>query len=307
MAQQANRKGLWILLLVLAGLFLFSFLAGRWGLFEEERISLSGDKVAVLPIHGVLNDSEGILREVEEYKEQENVKALVLRIDSPGGTVVAAQEIFAEVQKLRGKKIVLASLGNVAASGGYYVACAAQEIVANPGTLTGSIGVISQYGDYRELMQKIGFRTRTLKSGRFKDIGNPNRDMTDEERRILQDVLDNIHRQFIRDVADGRGRTVEEVEPWADGRVFTGEQAKELGLVDRLGNLQDTIARAAELAGIEGKPEVLYPKEKRKKVWEYLIRGLLEGLEAVLVSSAGEMNPSFIHLDSVFLSGREMR
>ena len=224
---------------------------GRWGLFEGRGISLSNDKIAVISIEGVLTSSEDTIRQFKQYEEDEDVKALVLRIDSPGGTVVAAQEIYAEIRKLREHKVVLTSMGNVAASGGYYVASATEEIVANPGTLTGSIGVISEYPNIEELMKRVGLRSEVMKSGRFKDLGNPTREMTEEERQLLQDIIDNIHNQFIRDVALGRGRTVEEIEPLADGRVFTGEQAKENGLVDRLGNFQDALDRAAELAGID--------------------------------------------------------
>jgi protease-4 len=218
--------------------------------------------------------------------------------------VVAAQEIYAEIQKLKEDKIVLASMGNVAASGGYYVACAAEEIVANPGTLTGSIGVVSEYPNIEELMKKIGLKSKVMKSGRFKDLGNPMREMTEEEKALLQDLIDNIHRQFIRDVANGRGKTIEEIEPWADGRVFTGEQAKEIGLVDHLGNFQYALDRAAELAGIEGKPVIIYPEKKRIKIWEYLVRGLAEAMERAFRSILEPGDPTSFHPDGFSVSGR---
>jgi len=297
-------KGIFVLVSILGLIFVISFFVGRWGLFEGRGISLSNDKIAVISIEGVLTSSADTIRQFKQYEENEDVKALVLRIDSPGGTVVAAQEIYAEIRKLREHKVVLTSMGNVAASGGYYVASATEEIVANPGTLTGSIGVISEYPNIEELMKKVGLRSEVMKSGRFKDLGNPTREMTEEERQLLQDIIDNIHNQFIRDVALGRGRTVEEIEPLADGRVFTGEQAKENGLVDRLGNFQDALDRAAELAGIEGKPVIIYPEEKRKKIWEYLVQSIAEVMGSVLRSTFEQMGPMSFHPEVLSVSGR---
>jgi protease-4 len=297
-------KGIVVFVLILGLIFVISFVAGRWGLFEGSGISLSNDKIAVISIQGVLTSSTDTIKQFKQYEENEDVKALVLRIDSPGGTVVAAQEIYTEIQKLRENKVVLTSMGNVAASGGYYVASATQEIVANPGTLTGSIGVISEYPNIEELMKKVGLRSEVMKSGRFKDLGNPTREMTVEERQLLQDLIDNIHGQFIRDVALGRGRTVEEIEPLADGRVFTGEQAKENGLVDRLGSFEDALDRAAELAGIEGKPVIIYPEEKRKKIWEYLVQGIAEAVGSALRTTFEQMGPMGFHPEVLSVSGR---
>ncbi len=297
-------KGVFVLVLILGLIFVISFVAGRWGLFEGSGISLSKDKIAVISIQGVLTSSTDTIKQFKQYEENEDVKALVLRIDSPGGTVVAAQEIYAEIQKLRENKVVLTSMGNVAASGGYYVASATEEIVANPGTLTGSIGVISEYPNIEELMKKVGLRSEVMKSGRFKDLGNPTREMTVEERQLLQDLIDNIHGQFIRDVALGRGRTVEEIEPLADGRVFTGEQAKENGLVDRLGSFEDALDRAAELAGIEGKPVIIYPEEKRKKIWEYLVQSIAEAMGSALRSTFEQMGPMSFQPEVLSVSGR---
>lgn len=304
MPGQRIGKGVFLVVLILGLIFLVSYAVGRLSLFEGSRLSLSSKKIAVIPIEGVLSDSSDILRQFKQFKDKEDVKALVLRIESPGGTVVAAQEIYGEIKKLRGEKVVLASMGNVAASGGYYVACAAEEIVANPGTLTGSIGVISEYPNIEELMKKVGLKSEVLKSGRFKDLGNPTREMTSEEKALLQDLIDDIHRQFIRDVADGRGRPVEEIEPLADGRVFTGEQAKANGLVDRLGNFQDAIDRAAELAGIEGEPVVLYPEEKSKKIWEYLVQAIAEGMGVFFRSMLEQRDSLSIHPDGFSVAGR---
>ena len=294
---QSRAKGIAFFLLFLMVLFVASYAAGRFGIFQGDGLGLAEPKIAVIPILGVLTDAQGVLEELERYKERADVKALVFRIDSPGGTVVAAQEIYSEIRKLRGKKKTLSSMGNVAASGGYYVASATEEILANPGTITGSIGVISEYANVQDLLKKIGFKSTVLKSGRFKDVGSPLREMTAEEGVYLQGLLENIHHQFIRDVAQGRQKPVEEIEPLSDGRVFTGEQAKEIGLVDRLGNFQDALDRAAELAGIEGKPVILYPEEKRRRILEYLIPGLMEWFQDFLVRMVEQSSPGWSRLE----------
>ena len=294
---QSRAKGIAFFLLFLMVLFVASYAAGRFGIFQGDGLGLAEPKIAVIPILGVLTDAQGVLEELERYKERADVKAFVFRIESPGGTVVAAQEIYSEIRKLRGKKKTLSSMGNVAASGGYYVASATEEILANPGTITGSIGVISEYANVQDLLKKIGFKSTVLKSGRFKDVGSPLREMTAEEGVYLQGLLENIHHQFIRDVAQGRQKTVEEIEPLSDGRVFTGEQAKEIGLVDRLGNFQDALDRAAELAGIEGKPVILYPEEKRRRILEYLIPGLMEWFQDFLVRMVEQSSPGWSRLE----------
>jgi len=295
-----SARGAWfLLLLLLLILFAGSFLAGRMGLLPEARRSLSSGKVAVVYVAGVLEDASGFLEEFDAFKDREDVKAIVVRVESPGGTIVPAQEIFEEMRKMRDTKPVLASLGNVAASAGYYVACGAQEIWANPGSLTGSIGVLSVLQNYRELMNKIGLKMQIMKAGEFKDMGNPMREMTPEEARIEQSMLDNLHGQFIRDVALGRNRSEEEIQPLADGRAFTGEQALHAGLVDQLGNLQDVIDRAAELGGIEGEPEVVYPEEKRPSIWEFVVQSCagwlrLEAREFWRSLQDGVRFPSFL-------------
>jgi len=181
-----------------------------------------------------------------------------------------SQELYEEVRKLRGKKPVVASMGAVAASGGYYIACGAQKIYANPGTITGSIGVLMQFVNVQDLIEKIGVRGMVVKSGAFKDMGSPIRRMTPEERRLLQAVIDNVHGQFVEAVAAGRGLDGRRVAAMADGRIFSGEQAKELGLVDALGNLQDAVAEAGRMAKIEGEPRVVTPPKKRLSILELL-------------------------------------
>jgi len=181
-----------------------------------------------------------------------------------------SQEIYEEVRKLKGKKVVVASMGALAASGGYYIACAAQKIYANPGTITGSIGVIMQFVNVKDLIEKIGLKGMVVKSGAFKDIGSPLREMRPEERELLQGVIDNVHSQFIGAVTEGRKMNRESVVKIADGRIFSGEQAKALGLVDALGNLEDAVAEAGKLAKIEGEPRVVTPPKKKLSILELL-------------------------------------
>ena len=297
-------KGFLIFFIVIMALFIVSYGVGKAGIFKGLQQTFAGQKIAVVPVKGFLADSEDILKEIEKYKDRLDVKAIVLRIDSPGGTVVAAQEVYSEIEKLREKKIILASLGNVAASGGYYIACAAKEVIANPGSITGSIGVISEFTNIQELMEKIGWKKNTLKSGHFKDIGNPMRDMTTEERARLQKLMDNIHQQFIRDVAKGRNMPVEEIIPLADGMIFTGEQAAELGLVDRLGSFQDTITRAAELAGIVGKPAVLYPEEERDTLLQYLMHSFFYEMKSLFIWMHEQMVLTSFHSYGSIIAGR---
>ncbi len=231
---------------------------------------VGADKVALVKLEGLLITAEPVVEELNDYAEDSSVKAIVLRIDSPGGGVVVSQEIYNAVKNARkeGKKVV-ASMGTVAASGGYYVAAAADRIVANPGTLTGSIGVKMEFANIEKLLEKIGVRGMVVKAGEYKDVGSPFREMSAQEKKILQDVIDDVHSQFIKAVAEGRNMQEAEVRAIADGRIFTGRQALDLKLVDQLGDLADSIKIAGELVGIHGKPRVI---EKRKKIpfFDYL-------------------------------------
>ena len=224
----------------------------------------SQDRVALIRIEGVILDAQATISELKQYSENPLVKAIVLRIDSPGGGVVPSQEIHDAVKRVKNKsnKAVIASMGTVAASGGYYIAAATDRIIANPGTLTGSIGVIMEMANFEGLMKKVGVEGVVIKSGRFKDVGSPLRKMSDEERKLLQSVRDDVHHQFMQAVADGRALEVSDVEPLADGRIYTGRQAKEARLVDELGDLDDAIHIAADIAGMEGEPKVVEPRKR---------------------------------------------
>lgn len=230
------------------------------------------DRIALIRVEGVILDSQTTVGDLKKFSENPSVKAIVLRIDSPGGGVVPSQEIHDAVQRVRTKnnKAVIASMGSVAASGGYYIAVATDRIVANPGTLTGSIGVIMEMANVEGLLQKIGVEGVVIKSGKFKDVGSPLRKMSDEERGLLQNVMDDVHQQFIEAVAEGRALELSDVQALADGRIFTGRQAKDAKLVDELGDLEDAIQLAADVVGIEGEPKVVEPRRR------FSIRELLE-------------------------------
>ena len=271
----ARRRPLRIFLWVAVGGLLLFLVANT--LFPDLDFSTE-DRIALIRVEGVILDAQQTVGDLKKFAETPTVKAIVLRIDSPGGGVVPSHEIYDAVKRVRHRhnKMVIASMGTVAASGGYYVAVATDRIVANPGTLTGSIGVIMELANLQGLLKKIGVENVVVKSGRYKDIGSPFRAMSQEDRRILQTVMDDVHGQFIEAVAEGRSLELAEVRPMADGRIFTGRQAKDARLVDELGDLHDAIRLAAELVGIEGDPKVVEPKRR------FSIRDLLASHLAAL-------------------------
>ena len=223
--------------------------------------SLGGNRVALVEVEGLIVDADRLVRELGEHGEDPSIRAVVVRIQSPGGVVGPTQEIYDAILRMRTQgKPVVASMGSVAASGGYYLAAAATRIVANPGTLTGSIGVILQLAEIEGLLRKVGVRYEVIKSGRFKDSASFARPMTSEERAVLQTVLDDMHDQFVTAIAEGRGMPKGRIRALADGRVYSGRMAKELGLVDALGGLDEAIRLAGELGGIPGKPRLVRPR-----------------------------------------------
>jgi protease-4 len=238
-----------------------------------------GNKIGVIPINGVIRDADAITEQLIAFRDNRQIRAIILRINSPGGGVGPSQEIYSETRRTTKTKKVVASLGSVAASGGYYVASAADSIVANPGTLTGSIGVLMEFVRVEELLKKIGVEMQVIKSGEFKDIGSPNRKMTKKEREILASLLEDIRNQFVTAVSQGRNMPEEKVLELADGRVFSGREAKRLGLVDSLGNLQDAVNVAKRMAHIRGKVKLVYPVRKRRSLlWDLLFKDLFNAL-----------------------------
>ncbi|MDI7258681.1 MAG: signal peptide peptidase SppA [Thermodesulfobacteriota bacterium] len=297
-----KRKRILVGLVVIAGLLAFFFallfIIGRYVVKSGSTQFAFGDKIAVVEIRGVITHSSGIIEELHRYEEDEGVKAIILRIDSPGGGVGPSQEIHREVLKVKSKKKVITSMGSVAASGGYYIASASDLIVANPGTITGSIGVLMEFTNIEELFRKIGIKGLVLKSGEHKDIGSPFREMTAEEKKIIQSVIDNVHQQFIQAVAEGRKLDRSKVVQVADGRILTGEQAKHLGLVDQIGNLQDAIDTTAKMVGIEGKPVILYPK-KKFSLFDLLVSKVTSAILDTLSEKGFQLNYRLLPMNGV--------
>jgi protease-4 len=248
--------------------YLFFYRAGAHTV-NNKPFSLN-DKVGVVSVNGIISDSMEIAEQLGDFGRDDSIVAVVLRIDSPGGGVAASQEIYDAVIELKKKKKVVASMGSVAASGGLLIACAADKIVANAGTITGSISAIMQFANIEELLKKIGLKSSVVKSGKYKDIGSPLRDMTPEERKIIQDLIDDIYNQFVDVIVRDRNIPRQQVVAIADGRVFTGRQAKEYGLVDYLGDMNSAAKIACQLAGRDGKYDLVYPSKKHVSIFDYV-------------------------------------
>jgi protease-4 len=288
--------------IILIGVFLCSWLGlsiflslfpGNWQ--GREIFSSASGKIGIIEVKGVITSAEKTIRDLTDFRQDQRIRAIVLRIDSPGGAVGASQEIYEEVKRTDAVKPVVASLGSVAASGGYYAALGARKIVTSPGTLTGSIGVIVKFPNLKEIFDKIGYRSEIVKSGKLKDIGAANRPMTDEERALLQEIIDNVHRQFVDTVAQSRNLPREQVLKLADGRIFSGEQAVESGLADQFGNFTDAVALAARQAEMKDEqPPLHYPRERDFSLLRLLMgetgESSLQGLASLHPTLAYELN-----------------
>ncbi|GAQ94187.1 protease-4 [Thermodesulfovibrio aggregans] len=277
-------KSLKILFIVIGILLLVSFVAT---IIES---GFSTGKVAVVNIKGVIVESRQTIDEIKQYRKDPTIKAIVIRVDSPGGAVVPSQEIYEEIKRTISVKPVVVSMGSVAASGGYYISCPATKIVANSGTLTGSIGVLIEIPNIKGLLDKIGVKAEVIKSGRYKDITSPFKSLQNDEREVLQQLIDDVHEQFIKAVAEGRKIPIDKVKKIADGRVFTGLKAKELGLVDEIGDLDYAIKVAAQLGKIKGEPQVVTKKstlliELLKSDTESLIKKILPYIQVFYLYS----------------------
>jgi len=247
------KKAFLIIFILVFIIFVASFMIGIVG-------QGFGDKIGIVEIEGVIADGKDAIEDIVRFKEDDGIRGVIVRINSPGGSVGPSQEIYHELKKLAAKKKVYVSASSVCASGGYYIASAGEKIYANPSTITGSIGVIMEQVVAEELLKKIGIQPNTLKAGKFKDVGSPFRKMKDDERAYFQQILDSIHEQFIKDVAEGRKMPFEQVKKLSDGRIYTGTQAKELGLVDGIGTFYDTVDDMKKDLGIKGKPVLVFGK-----------------------------------------------
>jgi protease-4 len=289
-----DRAALAVVLFVFGGLFIvfFAFLLLAYGAVKGEGPRLGGGpRIGVIEVKGEIGagvrgsvDSDETLRIIKRFMDDGDMKAVVVRIDSPGGAVAPSQEIYDELKKLADKKTVVCSMGNLAASGGFYIAMACPHILAEPGTLTGSIGVISQFPNVKGLAERFHFKMETIKSGKLKDAGNPFRDMTPEDRTYWQSLIDQVYLQFLQAVVESRDLPEAEVRKIADGRVLTGQQAQELGLIDELGNFNDAVDTAKEDAGLTGEPRLVYPPEERSRIFEELFGGAVHSAADALRS-----------------------
>lgn len=261
--------------LVAMAVFNFLFLSDKSGF-------RTGDTIGVVNVSGLITDSREIVDWINKLEKDDSIRAVVVRINSPGGVVGPSQEIFSAVKNLGQSRTVVASMGAVATSGGYYVASAAHKIVSNPGTVTASIGVKANLTSMQELMQKIGIEDQTVYSGKYKDAGTMTRPLTDEEREYFQDLMDDMHEQFVQDVAEGRGMDFEEMAILADGRAMTGRQALEAGLVDMMGGMNQAVDTAREMAGLKKEVKLLEgPVQKvsflRRVLGDFSIQESLSG------------------------------
>ncbi|MFK5925672.1 MAG: signal peptide peptidase SppA [Desulfuromusa sp.] len=282
--------------LTVGGIFLFFLLVVLTaGLFNAGSVVVSvGDKVGILEVKGTIVDGRRMIEQIVEFRDHRNIKAVVLRIDSPGGGAGPSQEIYAELKQLAQKKPLIISMGSVAASGGYYLAVAGERIFANPGTITGSIGVIMSFPNYQELMGKIGIYTEVVKSGRFKDIGSSTREFLPADRALLQGMIDDVHLQFVEAISAGRKMSIERLQPFVDGRIFTGRQAKDIGLIDEIGTLNDAIKYAAKAAGIDDEPSLVYPEPERINLIDRYFKNAVSRYLGVNLSGRKLIGPQYL-------------
>ena len=257
------------------GSFFLLVIVFRLGvLSSNSSIDSPGKKVGIIKITGPIISSQSINLQIEKFKNRKDISAIVLRIDSPGGLVAPTQEIYEKVKSIRGIKPIISSMGSVAASGGYYIALGSDTLIANPGTIVGSIGVIMNYPVATELLNKVGIKFETVKSGGLKDVGSYSREVTEADRRHLNEMVANIHSQFIAAVEENRSIDKSKLIKLADGRVFTGQQSKDLGLVDVLGTFEDAISLAGLLSNIEGKPKTIEINKKNNSLFDFFTTNL---------------------------------
>ncbi|MFC1550671.1 signal peptide peptidase SppA [Candidatus Neomarinimicrobiota bacterium] len=279
MTKNRNRKPYKIWLII--GFIIITIIVFRLGASTGQSSPLSfGDKIGIVTLEGPIFSSRQVIYELNKMADRSDVKAIVFRINSPGGTVAPSQEIYEKIKTLNDRIPIIVSVGNLAASGGYYAALESEKIVANRGSIVGSIGVILDYPVAVELLDKIGLRFETLTSGDLKDAGSPTRPVTDKDRDFFQSVINDLHDQFIKAVSKGRSIEMSEVSKLADGRIFTGEQAIKLGLIDTIGTYEDAIQIAGEIAGIPGKPNTIQLRKESKTIFDFLLGYAKQNIES---------------------------
>ncbi len=268
-----KKRGIVTLVVIFGGLFLglMVFIGVLVAAFSPDGFGGPGDRIGVVEVDGTIMDSKKVIENLRRFEKDDSVRAVVVRVNSPGGAVAPSQEIYSAVRRLKEHKPVVVSMGTVAASGGYYIACGADTIFANPGTITGSIGVITQFFNIEGLVERIDLEVHTVASGDFKDAGSPFKPFAPEDEAVFRAMVQDVHRQFVEDVADCRGMGIDEASEIADGRIFTGRQAYSMDLVDQLGSLQDAIEYLADEVGLED-PPVVYPPEDRMGIIGELFR-----------------------------------
>ncbi len=282
------RVWLWILIgggaffAFLIAVFLVIYFSVKGDTNNDASFGGFGDKIAVVDIDGVIIEPRTVVKQLKKYGDDDSVKAIILHMDTPGGGVAASQEIYSEVKRVRTekKKLVVTSIETVGASGGYYIASASDKIYANPGSVVGSIGVIAEWYNYEDLVKWAKLKPITFKTGEFKDTGSPTRDLTPAEKDYLQQLINNMYGQFMNAVAEGRKMKLEQVKALADGKVWTGAQAKDLKLVDELGDYQDAIEATAKQVGIKGEPVIVHPEPQKRTLLDVLFGDLSDLIPA---------------------------
>ncbi len=288
-----------VLIILLFVTIILSFAFSMKDTKEKITLSSENDNIAILEIKGVILTSDQILEKIYEIRNEPKIRGVIVRIDSPGGAVAPSQEIYFELSKLREKIPVYASLASTAASGGYYIAAACEKIYANPGTLTGSVGVIMNFINLEKAYEFLKLKRSVIKSGEFKDIGSENRAMTENERRVLENMSKDIFDQFLGHVLKYRKISSENIKLISDARIMTGRMAKEIGLVDEIGTINDTIDAISKKAKIED-PNIIYPLRKKDRFIDYILQGAISSTISLLNSQLKKpllmLLPKYINL-----------
>jgi protease-4 len=274
-----TRSRLWLWILIGGGAFFLFVLAVFTMVYvamhaggERAGIHAFGDKIGVVDLEGVILDPKEVVDELRKFADDDSIKAIIIHVNSPGGGVAASEEIYRQVKRIRDEKHkrIVASIETVGASGAYYVSAATNKIYADSGSVVGSIGVIAEWVNYGDLMKWAKLKPEVLKVGEFKDTGDPRRDLTPAERQYLQGLIDNMYSQFVRAVADGRNKKESEIKPMADGRVWTGEQALGMHLVDQIADFRTAVMDTAKSVNISGEPVLVRPERERKSLLDLL-------------------------------------